>query len=89
VKGIGCSGDGEINIYPNPAHSGQFTVHLFSNVNEEAQLIIINTLGQRIYKTIAATNKPIAIDIEVIKGVYTVLAITAHGKCIEKVTVAR
>lgn len=89
VKGIGCSGDGEINVYPNPSREGQFTVYLFSSHNEEAQLVITNALGQKIYKATTVTNAPVSIDLNVAAGYYTVLAETPHGRCIEKVIVMR
>ena len=89
TNGIGCSGSGEINIYPNPAKEGSFTVSLFSPFNEDANIVITNVLGQKVRRIQTATNAPLEIRLDVPPGVYTVLAITAHGKCIEKVTLAR
>lgn len=89
VKRTGCSGGGEINVYPNPSHEGQFNVYLLSSQNEEAQLIITNTLGQRIYKEVSITNTPIPVDLNLAPGNYNVLAVTSHGQCIEKVMVTR
>ena len=89
IEGVGCSGNGEINVYPNPAVDGKFSVNLYSNLNEVGHLIVFDMLGKKLFRTDAATNSPVDIWLNVPPGTYVVLAITPHGKCVEKFTITR
>ena len=89
TKGFNCSGTGEINIYPNPSQSGQFTIGVFSTFNEEVNIVITNAVGQKVFHGASSTNVPTVISLDVAPGVYTVLAVTPHGKCKQKLTIIR
>lgn len=85
---LGCSGDGDIVIYPNP-NLGTFNVKIISAVREDVTIIVYNAIGQKIGTLATATNELTEIKLMVAQGVYIVSAITAHGKCNEKVVVDR
>jgi hypothetical protein len=87
IKGTGCSFNGQINIYPNPTTNGQITVDLHSAINEVANIIVFDIAGRKVHKGIANTNTPLSLQLNVPQATYIVLAITAHGKCVEKITV--
>jgi hypothetical protein len=82
----GCTGEGDLSIYPNPSE-GTFTVNIFSPVDEEVQITIVNMVGQKLKRIVTATNKPLVIELVVPRGVYIISAISAHGKCKEKIVV--
>ena len=84
---VGCSGEGDILIYPNPSRSGEFTFNLFSKYQEEVTITIVNTLGQRITKFDGLTNNYTNIALTLPAGLYIVTAYTPHGKCSEKLVV--
>ena len=84
---VGCSGEGDILIYPNPSRSGEFTFNLFSKYQEEVTIVIVNTLGQRITKFGGLTNNYTNIALTLPAGLYLVTAYTPHGKCSEKLVV--
>ena len=84
-NGTGCTGGGEISIYPNPLGDEGFTIDLHSGVSEDAQIVLYNAIGQKVRKFSATTNAPLLVDVNLVPGVYTLVAISAHGKCVEKV----
>jgi hypothetical protein len=85
---LGCSGEGEIVIYPNP-NPGAFNLKIISALTEEVHVVIINAIGQKVETFTATTNELIEVKMGVAPGVYIVSAITSHGRCSEKITVTR
>ena len=84
--GFGCTGGGEILVYPNP-NKGEFTLKLISDLNEDVIVQVIDMLGQKLYNATAATNKLHTIHLLVPRGIYIISSVSSHGKCKEKVVV--
>ncbi len=56
-------------VYPNPNH-GSFTINIPSATNEQANVTITNTLGQKVKGLTIATNKETEIKLDVPVGIY-------------------
>lgn len=84
---MGCTGEGEILIYPNPTRSGTFTLNIYSIYQEDVTINVINMLGQKETKVVTVTNQPTNIKMTLAAGMYYVTAVTAHGRCTEKLVV--
>ncbi len=82
---VGCSGIGEIAIYPNPARAGRVNVNIYSPYQEDVKIIVTNIIGQKLEKYTHTTNVPLQVQLVAPAGVYFFTAITSHGKCTEKI----
>jgi hypothetical protein len=89
IKGKGCTGEGVINVYPNPSTDGQVTINLSSNYNEAANVIVFDMAGRTVFKGLVNTNSPVNLNIGLPRADYMTLAITPHGRCMEKLTVTK
>jgi len=79
--------DNELNVYPNPAREGNFTVNLSSDFDEEAHIVITNIVGARVKELTTVTNKDLDVQLGNTTGIYLLTAITMHGKYVVKVVV--
>jgi hypothetical protein len=82
---VGCSGIGEISIFPNPARAGRVNVNIYSTYQEEVKIIVTNMIGQKMELFTHTTNVPLQVQLVAPAGVYFFTAITSHGKCTEKI----
>jgi hypothetical protein len=76
-----------IQLYPNPATNGQFTINIPGNINETATIIITNAVGEKVYETTANTNAMVPLQLNVPAGLYMVHATTATQQYNTKVMV--
>jgi hypothetical protein len=79
---------GNLKVYPNPAQH-QFTIDLqqLQSLSNGFEIVIENTLGQRIYENTTKQNK-LQVNISQYQpGVYFVKVKTAQGTMLEKVVV--
>ncbi len=71
----------EMNVYPNPS-TGMFNVSFINNKNENAQWLIINSVGQIMYSekfTIQAGKTNFTVDENLRAGSYCLIVKTATG----------
>jgi hypothetical protein len=77
-----------LNVYPNPANTF-IKVDVYGILKNEAQITLINTLGQVVY-TVQTKDKSITIPTgELANGIYTLSYNTGDTKKVEKVVIAR
>ncbi len=86
LEEVGLATAFAITIYPNPT-SGNFTLNIPSIINEEAHIIIINMLGEKVKELSISTNKETPIQINVPAGVYFISAQTGVEKITTKVLI--
>ncbi len=77
-----ADGNGAIYIYPNPSN-GEFTILL---PTENAEIIVLNTLGQQVLKT-QATQKTTRVQLKE-NGIYIVRITTELGTTSRKIVVS-
>jgi len=82
------NGTNEIHINPNPAN-GDFTINIKSANEDQAQLLIVNAVGEKIKEVNTVTNQPIDIHLDVPAGVYFVIATTATQRWSGRVVIIR
>jgi sugar lactone lactonase YvrE len=75
-----------ISIYPNPSN-GVFRLQIFSTNDENAEIVIFNTLGQMVYELNGRTNTPLEVRPDLPAGQYLLRAQTATGKYTERLIV--
>jgi hypothetical protein len=75
-----------ISIYPNPSN-GVFRLQIFSGTDENADIAIYNTLGQKVYELTGRTNKPVEVRPDLPPGQYLLQAHTVTGKYTERLIV--
>ncbi|HMG66949.1 MAG TPA: T9SS type A sorting domain-containing protein, partial [Chitinophagaceae bacterium] len=76
-----------LKIYPNPSFTGQFTIEIYSDREENAQVIISNLIGDIIEKIIAITNTPIKMQLKIPSGVYFLSANISNRKWNEMIII--
>jgi hypothetical protein len=62
-----------LNIFPNPG-KGSFTIHIYSQRQQSADIIITNTLGEKIQQFITTTNTGTQVQLNAPPGIYFVSA---------------
>lgn len=77
---------GKLEIYPNPGN-GNFTVTCNSPVNDEINISIIDATGRRISQFTIQTNKTENVHLSVPSGVYTIIAVSAGERRVEKLMI--
>jgi len=77
-----------VNVYPNPALKGEFTMNLSSAFSEDVHYIITNLVGEKIKDVTAISNTPVDVQLNAASGVYFISANTAHGNWSTKIVVA-
>jgi len=85
VQQIATTG-GEMKLLPNP-NKGLFTMSLQSLNDEQVQVVITNTLGEKVKEFTTTTNMATAIQLDQPAGIYFLSAITEHGTYVAKVMV--
>ncbi len=80
------SNQNELMIAPNP-NKGIFTLNLSSVIDEEAEVIVTNTVGEKVLETTTTTNKATEINISQPAGIYFLTARTANSRNVVKVVV--
>jgi trimeric autotransporter adhesin len=78
-----ASGEG-MNIFPNPAHNGLFTISLPQSTQVPAQVIIRDIMGRTVLER-TLTSREATIDLNQPLGVYLVQVITQAGRWQQKV----
>ncbi len=68
----------KLKIYPNPS-AGAFTVNVTSNLLEQIQIIISNTLGKKVKEYTIASNMPTIIQLDEPAGIYFLSATGTQG----------
>lgn len=84
---VGGNGDNGISVYPNPARSGNFTLKMVTDVNEDAHVVITNILGARIKEFDMTTNNGMEVQLGNVPGIYLLSVTTANGKYVARVAV--
>jgi hypothetical protein len=74
------------HISPNPS-KGTFTFILPYPVNEAAQIVITNALGQKVKELAAATNQAVEVQLHMTAGMYYVSALVGGRVITEKLVV--
>ncbi len=75
-----------LRIWPNPS-TGAFSLRLSATVNETAEVVVTNVVGEVVKQFSSATNKDTEVALHAPPGVYFVSASTASGKWVEKVLI--
>ncbi len=86
VNTISGQNNATLNVYPNP-NNGTFNLNLLSSVDEDAQIIVTNMVGETVADFNVATNKASEITLNQPAGLYMINAITSHGRYVVKVTI--
>jgi len=76
----------ELTLAPNP-NKGFFTLNLQSFTDEPVDVIVTNTVGEKVLETTTTTNKATDIKISQPAGVYFLTARTANSRNVVKVVV--
>jgi len=78
------------DLYPNPSN-GQFTLDLGFDTNEDAEIIIFNTIGQRVWsKNVVGEQFTLPIDLtQQSSGIYFVEIATSNGRAVKRVLIAK
>ena len=76
----------EISVAPNPS-SGVFRFMIPSNADEQAQISVINILGEKIKEFVAVTNQQVQVMLNVSPGVYFLSATTIQQQYNVKIIV--
>ena len=76
-----------LNVYPNPARNGAFSVDIICGTNEAAEVCIVNVLGATVKKFTTATNRLVSLKLDVPAGMYFISASTAQGKLTKEITI--
>ncbi|MBX2907338.1 MAG: T9SS type A sorting domain-containing protein [Taibaiella sp.] len=87
--GIGepqVAGNDALQLWPSPA-SGSVSILLSSAIGEAASVVITNVVGQVVKEFNITTNRSTEMEINVPPGVYTVSAITPHGRMVRQLVV--
>ncbi|MBX2907337.1 MAG: T9SS type A sorting domain-containing protein [Taibaiella sp.] len=87
--GIGepqVAGNDALQLWPSPA-SGSVSILLSSAISEAASVVITNVVGQVVKEFNITTNRSTEMEINVPPGVYTVSAITSHGRMVRQLAV--
>jgi hypothetical protein len=77
---------GSLQLFPNP-NGGKFTLALFTDLNEQAEVVIRNVVGEQIRQFTMITNKDNEVIMKVAPGIYFVTASTAHKTYTAKLTI--
>lgn len=77
----------QLNVFPNPACDGRFTLNLVTDNDEVIQIVITDVVGHTIRETTGTSNNDIDIQLASRPGIYFVAAETTHGKYISKVII--
>jgi sugar lactone lactonase YvrE len=77
-----------IGIYPNP-NMGAFTINISSSIGKEANVVITNAIGQKVYEFNIQTNKPEEITPALAQGIYFIHTIIDGNKYMEKVSIIK
>jgi hypothetical protein len=89
---LGVDGPGEyvgaqgLQLMPNPSN-GTFTLMAQAAENEPLQVIVTNTLGQKVKEIHASTNRQQEISLDVPQGIYFISATTANNRWSAKIVV--
>ncbi len=75
-----------LRVWPNPS-SGAFSLRLSATVNETAEVVVTNVVGEVVKQFSSATNKDMEVILYTSPGVYFVTVTTASGKWMEKVLI--
>ena len=67
-----------LTVYPNPSQD-LFTINVVAYTNEQAQIIIINAIGQTVKEISTFTNTLTTVQLNQPPGIYYLSAITLHG----------
>ncbi len=76
----------ELTLAPNP-NKGFFTLNLQSFTDEPVDVIVTNTVGEKVLETATTTNKVTDIKISQPAGIYFLTARTANSRNVVKVVV--
>lgn len=77
VAAVGKATD--VQLFPNPATGGSFTMNIPSAENEAVTIAVYNAMGQKVYETIAQTNKTLSMKLDVPAGMYLVKAVLSNA----------
>ena len=77
-----------IRILPNP-NNGTFSVSLSSNNFNDAHIIVINTLGEKVKELTIPANKNTDVKLDCLPGVYFLNAFTNDGIYYSKIVVTK
>jgi len=76
----------ELFIFPNP-NNGEFTVSLYTATTSDAELIVTNTLGQKVYSCETKTNTETELKLIVPPGIYFITAVVGTDRRCAKLLV--
>ncbi len=76
-----------LSIYPNPS-DGSFVVNVTAAINEDAQVIVTNMIGEKMGEFNITTNQPAEETIQLPTGIYLITAITKNDRLTTKIVVA-
>jgi len=79
-------GEEVLRVWPNPS-SGAFSLRLSVTVNESAEVVVTNVVGEVVKQFSSATNKDTEVILHAPPGVYFITVSTANGKWVQKVLV--
>ena len=69
---------GSIVVYPDP-NAGIFTLKVFSDIRENALIMITNMIGEKVEEFTTFTNEKYEVRLEVPAGIYYITASTKQG----------
>jgi len=75
-----------LSVFPNPS-TGTFTLNLESATSEQADITIVNVVGEQVKQLSTVTNHKTDILLNVPAGVYMLTATTPHGKWSARIAV--
>jgi sugar lactone lactonase YvrE len=67
-----------LNVYPNP-NNGGFTVYIHTDNKEQIEIIITNTLGEKVVQKTVITDAPIYLQTDIPPGIYFLFATGKYG----------
>lgn len=79
----------DIQVYPNPVNSDQFTLTFPPDTHDEAHIIITNMAGEQIKEMTTTTNGPTDLRLNAAPGIYFLSAVTAHNSWNVKLVITR
>ncbi|MBL7692456.1 MAG: T9SS type A sorting domain-containing protein [Flavipsychrobacter sp.] len=77
VASVGKATD--VQLFPNPAQGGSFTMNIPSGESEAVTIAVYNAMGQKVYETVAQTNKTLSMKLDVPAGMYLVKAVSSNA----------
>lgn len=69
----------EVQLFPNPAKGGSFTMNIPSGENEAVTIAVYNAMGQKVYESVAQTNNTLSMKLDVPAGIYLVKAVSSNA----------